>query len=110
MKIPKDDGTAKRCIICGVLLDDRRRRYCYKCLPRGAKNPVAWGIKPVEDQSDEVNPMKDDSYSIADIVALAESYGLSYGRYVAILNDPDSTLPPRIRPVKWPVKSKHRKE
>lgn len=52
-------------------------------------------------------PEKENPYTLADRVAMARAYGLSYGKYMAILNDDTGKLPPMRRPVEWPRGSSH---
>ena len=46
------------------------------------------------------------TYTLEDRVAQAYAYGLSYGKFMAILHD-GGKLPPQLRPIVWPAGSEH---
>lgn len=82
-----------RCKVCGRDLPQGRKGRCYICLP-----PRTYGPKP------EPNP--DAPYSINDRVAQAMAYGLSYGNFMAIIEN-GWKLPPLKHPIVWPIGSSH---
>lgn len=103
MKIMPLPEKGKTCVICGSDLPPGRRRFCWDCRPRSSRG--GFHCRP---SLGPVTPVTDERYTTADIVALARSYGLSYGKYVSILHDPKAMLPPQIYPVVWPIGSAHR--
>lgn len=86
---------APYCKKCGRQLPKGRTRLCYACKRpyhrTGSKRPAA---------------TVDAAYTIADRVAMARSYGLSYGQYMAIISC-GGQLPKRIRQTEWPYSSAH---
>lgn len=79
---------------CGRDLPRGRRVKCYFCLPirRRKINAAA--------------PDSNLTYTLEDRVAQAYAYGLSYGKFMAILHD-GGKLPPQLRPIVWPAGSEH---
>lgn len=79
---------------CGRDLPRGRRVKCYFCLPirRRKINAAA--------------PDSNLAYTLEDRVAQAYAYGLSYGKFMAILHD-GGKLPPQLRPIVWPAGSEH---
>lgn len=81
-----------RCISCGRDLPRGRKQKCFACRP-----PKGY-IPP--------QPSPDAPYTINDRVAQALAYGISYGKLMAII-ETGGKLPPRKRPIVWPVGSAH---
>ena len=82
-----------RCMKCGRDLPRGRTRKCHYCLP-----PKGRGQRK--------KPRPDQSYTLEDRVAQADAYGLSYGKFQAILEN-GGQLPPLRHPVRWPDGSDH---
>lgn len=85
-----------RCVVCGRDLPKGRRQKCHFCRP-----PKVY--KPPED------PAPDQEYSLEDRVAQAEAYGLSYGQFMAIIEN-SWKLPPLRKRIRWPEGSVHAAE
>lgn len=81
-----------RCSICGRALPRGRTRKCYICLPPRTYKRAA--------------PRPDLPYTLEDRVAQADAYGLSYGRFMAIIHH-GGALPPLKHQVIWPPGSEH---
>ena len=94
-KIIKLEYVSPRCA-CGRDLPKGRRRKCFVCLP-----PKGFRCKGKPEVSGE--PAE---YTTADRVAQARSYGLSYGQFMAHIEN-GWTLPKQIRPIQWPLGSAH---
>ena len=83
------------CSVCGKPLPKGRSRKCYACQPqRGNHHKPAPG------------PALDQPYTLNDRVAQADAYGLSYGNFMAIIEN-GWKLPPLRHPIRWPEGSKH---
>lgn len=81
---------------CGRDLPAGRNVKCFHCLPptpRRHEKP-----KPPEEISRE--------YTLADRVAQADAYGMSYGQFMAHIEN-GWKLPKRLKPVQWPLDSAH---
>lgn len=81
-----------RCIVCGRDLPRGRTRKCHHCLAPKARR--------------KHSPRPDQPYTLEDRVAQADAYGLSYGKYMAILEN-GGALPSMKHPVFWPAGSDH---
>lgn len=82
-----------RCVTCGRDLPHGRTRKCYDCLPpRRYKTAVP--------------PRPDLPYTMDDRIAQAAAYGMSYGKFMTFIHN-GWKLPPRIRPIRWPIGSAH---
>ena len=82
-----------RCAGCGRDLPKGRKKKCYYCQPPRARRHSKSQADPAE-------------YTLADRVAQADAYGLSYGQFMAILEN-GGKLPKRKHPVYWPPDSEH---
>lgn len=80
------------CKMCGRDLPRGRRSRCYACLP-----PRTYK---------KVDPKPDLPYTLEDRVAQAWAYGLSYGNFMAIVEN-GWKLPPLRRTIVWPEGSSH---
>lgn len=85
-----------KCVTCGSDLPRGRKRFCHGCKPKKRYKP--------EPEVREKLP-----YTLADRVAMARAYGLSYGQYMAHIEN-GWNLPEMIRPVEWPEGSEHKEE
>ena len=74
---------------CGRPLPKGRKKQCYFCLPRR-------GMR--------LQPAEDGKMTLEEKVADANSRGLSYGKYQAILHA-NQPLPPRIHPYVAPLRA-----
>lgn len=95
-KIIQLEYISPRCIVCGRDLPAGRRQKCCHCMP-----PWAWRKKNVVEEEQE--PAE---YTLADRVAQADAYGMSYGQFMAYIEN-GWKLPKRIKPVRWPLDSVH---
>lgn len=82
-----------RCKTCGRDLPKGRRARCYDCLPRRQ-------YKPPEPPRPEL------PYTLEDRVAQADAHGMSYGNFMAFVHN-KWRLPPKLRPIRWPMGSQH---
>ena len=94
-KIIQLEYVSPRCV-CGRKLPAGRKVRCFWCLPprthHGPKQPAKEGVSL--------------EYTLADRVAQADAYGMSYGRFMAYLEN-GWKLPKQLRPVQWPLDSDH---
>lgn len=100
-KIIQLEYISPRCVKCGRDLPKTRKKKCFYCLPpgghhkKGDQAPGAAGVKA--------------EYTLADRAAQAEAYGMSYGKFMAHIEN-RWPLPERKKPVCWPLDSAHRGE
>ena len=81
------------CTKCGRDLPKGRKRKCHYCQPPKARHH--------HKSSDDLQ-----EYTLADRVAQADAYGLSYGKFMSIIEN-GGKLPPMKHPVHWPPDSTH---
>ena len=89
--LPSED---RRCVKCGRDLPKGRKKYCHYCQP----------FKAYHKPKAKADP--DAEYTLADRAAQADAYGLSYGKFMALLKN-GGQLPPMRHPVRWPPGSAH---
>ena len=95
-KIVKLECISPRCKGCGRDLPAGRRQKCYHCRPpwtRRKQNVI---------EEEQVSA----EYTLADRAAQADAYGMSYGQFMACIEN-GWKLPKRVRPIRWPLDSVH---
>ena len=88
---------------CGRDLPKGRKKKCFYCLPPSGNH---------HKQTDALDPPAasvSPEYTLADRAAQADAYGMSYGNFMAHIEN-GWPLPKRKKPVCWPLDSAHRGE
>ena len=85
-----------RCEVCGRDLPKGRKKRCHVCRPPKVYKPP-------------VDPAPDREYTLEDRAAQAEAYGMSYGRFMAHIEN-GWKLPPLRKRIRWPEGSVHAAE
>lgn len=97
-KIVQLEYISPRCEKCGRNLPKSRKKLCFHCRPPGGHH------KKGEQTPETAGVLAE--YTLADRAAQAEAYGMSYGKFMAHIEN-KWPLPKRRRPVRWPLDSAH---
>lgn len=100
-KIVQLEYISPRCVKCGRDLPKTRKKKCFYCLPPGGHHKKGASADGATGALAE--------YTLADRAAQAEAYGMSYGFFMAHIEN-GWPLPKRKKPVCWPLDSAHRGE
>ncbi len=96
-KIIQLEYISPRCEKCGRDLPKSRKKQCFYCLPPGGHHKKVVAV---------VSASLPEEYTLADQVAQADAYGMSYGKFMSFIEN-KWPLPPMRRPIRWPPDSEH---